>query len=278
MTPFVFALVLSAALIHALWNAVVKGASDRTITFGLVMAGHTLPALMAVPFLPLPDPAAAPYLIASVFIHWGYYYLLVSAYRFGDLSLAYPIARGATPMLVALSALIFLNEGLSPQGWFGLTLVSMGILALAVFSPRKGNTALAVIFALATAMMIATYSLVDGVGVRTSTNPFSYIAWLFILEGVVVFLIIIPRMDRLRQYNRKQIVTGLTGGVLAGLAYGLVLFAKTMAPLGMVSALRETSVIFASMIGLFWFGEGPARTRLTAAVIVTAGIVLLSTA
>ena len=85
-------------------------------------------------------------------------------------------------------------------------------------------------------------------------------------------------MDRLRQYSRKQIVTGLTGGVLAGLAYGLVLFAKTMAPLGMVSALRETSVIFASMIGLFWFGEGPARTRLTAAVIVTAGIVLLSTA
>lgn len=269
---------MTAAFIHAVWNAVVKGATDQTITFGLVMIGHTIPALFFVPFLPLPDPAALPWLIASVFIHWGYYYLLVSAYRFGDLSLAYPIARGATPMLVALSALFFLNETLSTQGWIGLMLVSTGILGLALFSPRKENTAIAVIFALATAMMIAAYSLVDGIGVRASMNPFSYIAWLFILEGTVVLVIFIPRWARLKQYNRKQLATGLMGGVLAGLAYGLVLFAKTMAPLGMVSALRETSVIFASMIGLFWFGEGPVRSRLTTAVIVTTGIVLLSTA
>ena len=129
MTPLVFALVLSAALIHAMWNAVVKGAADRTITFALVMAGHTIPALIAVPFLPLPDPQAFPYLIASVFIHWGYYYLLVSAYKFGDLSLVYPIARGAAPLMVALSALFFINENMSLQGWVGLILVSR------VFSP-----------------------------------------------------------------------------------------------------------------------------------------------
>ena len=278
MTPLVFALVLSAALIHAMWNAVVKGAADRTITFALVMAGHTIPALIAVPFLPLPDPQAIPYLIASVFIHWGYYYLLVSAYRFGDLSLVYPIARGATPLLVALSALFFINETLSLQGWAGLILVSPGIFALALFSSRQEKPFMAVAFALATAMTIATYSVVDGVGIRASSDPFSYIAWLFILEGLVFFLIIIPRQERLRQFNRKQIITGLVGGVLAGLAYGLVLYAKTMAPLGMVSALRETSVIFAAMIGLFLFGEGPAKPRLSAAVIVSLGIVLLSTA
>ena len=278
MTPLVFALVLSAALIHAMWNAVVKGAADRTITFALVMAGHTIPALIAVPFLPLPDPQAFPYLAASVFIHWGYYYLLVSAYKFGDLSLVYPIARGAAPLMVALSALFFINENMSLQGWVGLILVSAGILALALFSSRQEKPFMAVAFALATAMTIATYSVVDGVGIRASSDPFSYIAWLFILEGLVFFIIVVPRQERLRQFNRKQIITGLVGGVLAGLAYGLVLYAKTMAPLGMVSALRETSVIFAAMIGLFLFGEGPAKPRLSAAVIVSLGIVLLSTA
>lgn len=278
MTPLVFALVLSAALIHAMWNAVVKGAADRTITFALVMAGHTIPALIAVPFLPLPDPQAFPYLAASVFIHWGYYYLLVSAYKFGDLSLVYPIARGAAPLMVALSALFFINENMSLQGWVGLILVSLGIFALALFSSRQEKPFMAVAFALATAMTIATYSVVDGVGIRTSSDPFSYIAWLFILEGLVFFIIVVPRQERLRQFNRKQIITGLVGGVLAGLAYGLVLYAKTMAPLGMVSALRETSVIFAAMIGLFLFGEGPAKPRLSAAVIVSLGIVLLSTA
>ena len=278
MTPLVFALVLSAALIHAMWNAVVKGATDRTITFALVMAGHTVPALIAVPFLPLPDPQALPYLIASVFIHWGYYYLLVSAYKFGDLSLVYPIARGAAPLMVALSALFFINENLSLQGWAGLILVSAGIFALALFSSRQEKPFMGVAFALATAMTIATYSVVDGVGIRATSDPFSYIAWLFILEGLVFFLIVIPRQERLRQFSRKQLLTGLVGGVLAGLAYGLVLYAKTMAPLGMVSALRETSVIFAAMIGLFLFGEGPAKPRLLAAFIVTFGIVLLSTA
>ena len=278
MTPLVFALVLSAALIHAMWNVVVKGAADRTITFALVMAGHTIPALIAVPFLPLPDPQAFPYLAASVFIHWGYYYLLVSAYKFGDLSLVYPIARGAAPLMVALSALFFINENMSLQGWVGLILVSLGIFALALFSSRQEKPFMAVAFALATAMTIATYSVVDGMGIRASSDPFSYIAWLFILEGLVFFIIVVPRQERLRQFNRKQIITGLVGGVLAGLAYGLVLYAKTMAPLGMVSALRETSVIFAAMIGLFLFGEGPAKPRLSAAVIVSLGIVLLSTA
>ena len=261
-----------------MWNAVVKGAADRTITFALVMAGHTIPALIAVPFLPLPDPQAFPYLAASVFIHWGYYYLLVSAYKFGDLSLVYPIARGAAPLMVALSALFFINENMSLQGWVGLILVSLGIFALALFSSRQEKPFMAVAFALATAMTIATYSVVDGVGIRASSDPFSYIAWLFILEGLVFFIIVVPRQERLRQFNRKQIITGLVGGVLAGLAYGLVLYAKTMAPLGMVSALRETSVIFAAMIGLFLFGEGPAKPRLSAAVIVSLGIVLLSTA
>jgi len=277
MTPDVIIIVLAAALMHATWNAVVKGAADRTVTFGLVSTGHTLPALAVVPFIPLPDPEMLPYIIASTIIHWGYYYLLNMSYRFGDLSLVYPIARGSTPILVAIPAYLFLGEELSAGGWAGLLLVSAGIMILSLRPSRTGRPLLAVGLALGTAATIAAYSLVDGLGVRISDKAFSYIAWLFIAEGLIVIFIFTTRMERLRALSRKQVVIGLSGGVLSAIAYGLALYAKTLAPLGMVSALRETSVIFAAMIGLFWFGEGPARPRLIAAVIVAAGIVILAT-
>lgn len=276
MTAEVFIIVLVAALMHATWNAVVKGAADRTITFGLVSTGHTLPALIAVPFLPLPDPEMFPYIIASTIIHWGYYYLLNMSYRFGDLSLVYPIARGSTPLLVAVPAFLFLGEELSALGWGGLLMVSAGIMILSLKPSRTGRPLLAIGLALGTAATIATYSLVDGLGVRISDKAFSYIAWLFIAEGLIVIFIFTTRMERLRALNHKQILIGLSGGALSAFAYALALYAKTLAPLGMVSALRETSVIFAAMIGLFWFGEGPARPRLIAAVVVAAGIFLLS--
>lgn len=276
MTAQVFIIVLAAALMHATWNAVVKGAADRTITFGLVSAGHTLPALAAVFFLPLPDLGMIPYIIASTVIHWGYYYLLNMSYRVGDLSLVYPIARGSTPLLVAIPAFLFLGEELSLEGWAGLLLISGGIMILSFRPSSTGRPRLAILLALGTAITIAAYSLLDGLGVRISDKAFSYIAWLFVAEGLIVFYIFSTRMERLRALSRKQILIGLSGGVLSALAYALALYAKTLAPLGMVSALRETSVIFAALIGLFWFGEGPARPRLMAAVIVSTGIIMLA--
>ena len=276
MTAQVFIIVLAAALMHATWNAVVKGAADRTITFGLVSAGHTLPALAAVFFLPLPDLEMIPYIIASTVIHWGYYYLLNMSYRVGDLSLVYPIARGSTPLLVAIPAFLFLGEELSLEGWAGLLLISGGIMILSFRPSSTGRPRLAILLALGTAITIAAYSLLDGLGVRISDKAFSYIAWLFVAEGLIVFYIFSTRMERLRALSRKQILIGLSGGVLSALAYALALYAKTLAPLGMVSALRETSVIFAALIGLLWFGEGPARPRLIAAVIVSTGIIMLA--
>jgi len=276
MTAEVFIIVLVAAFMHAAWNAVVKGAADRTITFGLISTGHTLPALIVVPFLPLPDPQMIPFIIASTIIHWGYYYLLNMSYRAGDLSLVYPIARGSTPLLVALSALLVLGEDLSAAGWVGLLLVSGGIVILGLRPSRAGRPVLAIALALGTAATIAAYSLVDGIGVRISDRAFSYIAWLFIAEGFVIFFIFGSRMERLRALSSRQVLIGLSGGVLSAVAYALALYAKTLAPLGMVSALRETSVIFAAMIGLFWFGEGPVRPRLIAAMVVSLGIFLLS--
>ena len=278
MTIDIFVIVLFAAFMHALWNAVVKGAADRTITFGLVSAGHTIPAVVMVPFVPLPDPGLLPYIAASTVIHWGYYYFLNTGYRFGDLSVVYPMARGVAPLLVALPAFIWLGEALPPVAWAGLMFISAGILILGLRRGPTGPSLPASGMALLTGGTIALYSIVDGVGVRLAEQAVTYIIWLFIAEGFVIIYIFLPRMDRLRAQTARQVMTGLAGGILSALAYALALYAKSKAPLGMVSALRETSVIFAAMIGLIWFGEGPMRPRLTAAGMVAAGIVMLALA
>jgi len=278
MTSDIFVIVLFAAIMHALWNAVVKGATDRTITFGLVSTGHTIPAVLLLPFVPLPDPALLPYIAASTVIHWGYYYFLNMGYRFGDLSVVYPVARGVAPLLVALPAFIWLDEALPPLAWAGMVCISAGILILGLRRGGTGPSLPASGLALLTGGTIALYSLVDGVGVRLADQALTYIIWLFIAEGFVILYIFLPRLERLRAQTRRQVVVGLAGGVLSALAYALALYAKSKAPLGMVSALRETSVIFAAMIGLIWFGEGPARPRLIAAGMVAAGIVTLALA
>ena len=278
MTPDIFMMVLFAGLMHALWNALVKGASDRTITFGLVSVGHTIPAIIMLPFVPLPDPELLPYIAASTVIHWGYYYFLNTGYRFGDLSLVYPVARGVAPLLVALPAFIWLDESLPAVAWAGMICISAGILVLAIRRAGKGPRVPALVMALLTGGTIALYSLVDGVGIRLAEQALSYIIWLFIAEGFVILYIFLPRMDRLRAQTGRQVKIGLAGGILSALAYALALYAKSKAPLGMVSALRETSVVFAAMIGLIWFGERPARPRLIAAAMVAIGIVMLALA
>ena len=278
MTPDIFMIVLFAALMHAVWNAVVKGATDRTITFGLVSVGHTIPAIIIAPFVPLPDPALLPFIAASTVIHWGYYYFLNTSYRFGDLSLVYPVARGIAPLLVAVLAFIWLGEALPAMAWAGMICISAGILILGMRRAGKGPPVQALIMALLTGGTIALYSLVDGVGIRLADQALTYIVWLFIAEGFVILYIFLPRGDRLRAQTRRQIMIGLVGGILSALAYALALYAKSKAPLGMVSALRETSVIFAAMIGLIWFGEGPVRPRLIAAGMVALGIVMLAVA
>ena len=278
MTYDIFIIVLLAAIMHAAWNAIVKGAADRTLTFGLVATGHMLPALMIAPFVPLPPPEAVPSIIASTIIHWGYYFFLNVSYRYGDLSLVYPIARGATPLLGAGMALVWVGEMLTPLGWAGLVCISVGVLILGRRCFDSDKPLLILAMALGTSGTIAAYSIVDGIGVRMAPEAISYIVWLFIAEGLVILFIFARCHDRFRALTRKQFAMGLGGGVLSALAYALALYAKTKAPIGMVSALRETSVIFAAMIGLFWFSEGSARARLGAAIVVFAGIVLLALA
>jgi len=276
MSIEIFLIVLFAAFLHALWNAIVKGAGDRTIVLGLVAAGHVLPGIALVAFNASPSPAAIPYVIASTVIHWGYYALLNIAYRTGDLSIVYPISRGLAPILIAIGAFIWVGEELGLVVWSGIFAVSVGILLLARGAFSSGIARSGLVAAVGIAVIIASYSIVDGVGVRVSGSPLGYIGWLFVAEIFVVAFVFSSRWERVRNMSGRALAVGFFGGLISGAAYGLVLYAKTLAPLGVVSALRETSVVFAALIGILWFSEGPRRDRMFAALIVGAGIAAIA--
>ena len=275
MTLFPTTLVLAAALLHATWNAMIKGAGDRAVMLGMISLGHVIPGLALAAFVDIPPAAAWPYIVTSTVVHWGYYAFLYQAYRFGDLSFVYPIARGAAPILVALGALIWADEHLPMLGWIAIATVSAGILLLAAVrhaDPRGLGAALV------TSALIAFYSVVDGIGIRVSGDPVGYISWLFMSEIFVTLGIAAACWSRVRSSSARTVALGLAGGALSGLAYALVLYAKTLAPLGVVSALREVSVVFAALFGVMWFRERPVGRRIVAAGVVAFGIILLSLA
>lgn len=280
MTDFHFALVLilCAAVLHALWNAIIKGAADRMVTMGLINLGHgVLGVAMVLSFAP-PVAASWPLIAASTGIHFFYYAFLLYAYKHGDLSQVYPIARGVAPVLVTLGALIFLGEALPPGGWVGVMVISLGIGV--VFLARGGAEASgkAIIFAVLTGVTIASYSVVDGAGVRASEAPLGYIGWLFVFECMAGFGFLYLRRSRLRTLPAGVWVAGLIGGIVSAVAYGLAIYAQTLTSLGAVSAIRESSVVIAALIGVCWFGERPWKLRLVAAGVVAAGVILLAMA
>ncbi len=252
----------------------VKGSGDKTVMLGLIALGHVVPGVAMLALFPAPSVAAVPYIVASTVIHWGYYYFLSTAYRFGDLSFVYPIARGLTPVMIALGATVWADEHLPLTAWGGIVIVSLGIITLVI--KRGGFSGPALMAALITSLTIAAYSIVDGIGIRLSGSPFGYIAWIFSAEVCVFAFIVLRFHKRMSQLTRRIGLIGICGGVLSGAAYGLVLYAKTFAPLGLVSALRETSVVFAAMIGVFWFHEGPGFRRVIAAIIVSIGIIVIT--
>ncbi|MEO3428602.1 DMT family transporter [Pelagibius sp. CAU 1746] len=277
MSEFAVALVLSAAVLHATWNAIVKGTRARALVLAAVAGTHGTVGLIMLLWFETPQPASWPYIAASATTHYGYYYFLSMAYKWGDLSRVYPISRGIAPLLVSLGALIFAGEQLSAFGWGGVALVSLGICLLAFFSkgpsvPDPRSTLAAV----ATGLIIASYSVIDGIGVRLSASPFGYIGWLFFTEFLVTLFVLVRLKPRLTPEVRATLRVGYLGGLCAVAAYALVIYANTLAPLGMVSALRESSVIIAALFGVVIFRERPWISRLAAAVTVGAGVLVLT--
>lgn len=274
MTLTVTLLVLSAAVMHATWNAFVKAGNDKAVMQCLVIFFGGIPGLIILPFVPLPDPACWPYLVGSVLAHSVYYFTLVEAYRFGALSQTYPIARGSAPLLIAIAGMAVANEHLNGGEWLGLIIACAGLISLAGI-PKAGEGR-SILFAFATSLGIACYSVLDGLGVRSTANGLSYITWLLALEMIPVGLAFLwLRRGRAMASLTENFKRGLFGGIIAGIGYGIVIWAMDFAPMAHVSAMRETSVILAALIGTLVLHEPFGPRRVAAAALVAAGNSLL---
>jgi drug/metabolite transporter (DMT)-like permease len=280
MSLLVTLLVLAAAVMHAAWNALIKAGNDKVVMQCLLMFFAGVPVIPFLFFLPLPAAASWPFLALSLAVHAVYYVTLINAYRYGALSQVYPIARGAAPLMIALGAWAFAGEAMGIVEWLGVAIASAGIMSLAAPGrlPRDEEMK-AIGFALATAITIALYSLADGIGVRRSGNDFSYITWLLSLDAFpVLFAGLWLRRGSIAASFRPHVKAAAIGGVLSALGYGIVIWAMGRAPLAHVSALRETSVILAAIIGSTLMGESFGRRRILAAVLVAGGNALLHVA
>jgi drug/metabolite transporter (DMT)-like permease len=269
--------VLGAAMLHAAWNAMVKGSRDVLLDTALITLGAGVVALPFLLFISMPERASWPFLAASVVIHIGYYVALVGAYRAGDLSYGYPLMRGVAPLIVAASALAWFGEAPTPGMWLGVALISLGVLSIGVLGFRWDSRAGAATgWALANAAIIAAYTLVDAAGVRLAGGAERYVVWMFVLESMPFAAIVLWRRGRgFTRYIARNWHRGLLGGAFSAAAYGIALWAMTRAPVAAVAALRETSVIFAALFGVYVLKEGSVRRRLMGAVIVAAGVAAL---
>jgi drug/metabolite transporter (DMT)-like permease len=271
--------VLGAGLLHAAWNALLKGSAggDPMLDTAAVVAGSTVWAVLLLPFVPLPAPAAWVFIAASTAIHFGYYITLAQAYRVGDLSFAYPLMRGSAPLLVAVLGSVFLRELPSAAMIAGIVLISAGIVSIAFLrGGEREHPPAAARWAFANAAIIAAYTVVDGSGARASGNAIAYVTWLIALEGLPFLLWVAIRRGRAAaDYLRASAGRGLIGGAFSLAAYGIVLWAMTRAPIAAVAALRETSVLFATLMGTLWLKEGFGWRRAAGAASVVAGIAAL---
>ena len=277
LPPEAASLVLLAALFHASWNAVVKIGGDRLAVLAIVNGTGAMVCLLALPLVAAPAAPSWPYLAASVALHLGYYYGLVKAYSVGDLSQVYPLARGLSPILVVAGALVFAGERPPMLGLVGVGLACAGILSLAFEGGPPWRRDRAIVgYALMTSGFIAAYTVVDGLGVRLSGSTAGYIVWLFALDGLPLTLFAwLRRRGQLRAVWRVEWRKGVAGGLLALAAYAIVIWALAQGAMAAVSALRETSVIFAAFLGAVLLRERVGALRVVAAVLVAVGVVLM---
>jgi drug/metabolite transporter (DMT)-like permease len=280
MDWFVFLAVLFAAACHAGWNASIKRTLDPLATTVLIALGAGAVALAALPFVGFPAPASWPWLIASIIVHLFYFAGLIESYRAGDLGQVYPIARGSAPLMTAAVTTLSLGENPGLYGWGGIVLLAAGVLLLSLRGGRD-ITALdrrAVGFALFTAVTICLYSVIDGIGARAAGpgNANAYSSWLFVGIAPIVLGYALARRGRaVVPAMMPHWKVGLGGGVMAVVSYSIAIWAMTVAPIAIVAALRETSVLFGAIFAVVFLGEPLRGSRIAAALMILCGLVLL---
>jgi len=269
-------LVLLAGLIHAAWNALAKAIASQRTSFALMNLAIAVASWCALPFVGVPRAQAWPFVLASVACHVSYELFLMGSYQRANFSRAYPIARGVAPLLVSLGGLVLASERIGLKGLVGIMFIVLGVISVAYVRNSTNLDRVGVYWALATGVAIAVYTVVDGLGVRRSHDALRYAVVLFALQATLWVIAVVVR----RGWNWVERPSTITSGVVAGLmslvAYTIVLYAQTKAPLGVVSALRETGVVWAALFGVVIFKEGRARAIMAPAMAVTLGVALLS--
>ena len=276
MSLTIVLLVLLAGLIHAVWNALAKGITSQTTSFALMNLGIAVASWSALPFIGVPRAQLWPFVLASVACHIAYELFLMGSYQRANFSRAYPIARGIAPLLVSLGGLVLASERIGLKGLAGIVFIVIGVISLSYVRNSTKLDRVGVYWALATGVAIAVYTVVDGLGVRRSHDTLRYAVALFALQSTIWVVAVVVRRGWKWNDRPSTISIGIAAGLMSLVAYTIVLYAQTKAPLGIVSALRETGVVWAAAIGVVIFKEGRVRAIMAPAVAVVIGIALLS--
>jgi drug/metabolite transporter (DMT)-like permease len=277
MDLVVFLAVLAGAAMHAGWNALVKTGLDRTTSIFLLAFIQGAISLALLPLFALPAAASWPWIAVSAVLHTGYKIFLIRAYAHGDLSQVYPLARGSAPLIVALFSILVLSENLTAVKFAAICAIALGVMLM---SSRLGSGEAmprqALLYALGTALFTASYTLVDGIGAQLSGTASGFTLWMFVGDGMLMTIYALTLRGRgLFAAARGNLSSGLAAGALSLGSYWIAIWAFTLAPIAMVAALRETSVLFAMLIAVFWLGEKAGPQRWFAAGLILLGIVLM---
>lgn len=269
--------VLGGALLHSLWNVIIKGGKEKLFEAALNTLGGGVGVCFILPFLPAPAPASWPLLATSCTIHIAYYTLLSLAYKHADMSYGYTIMRGTAPLLTSLMLALVFGVALSAGGWTGVLLLSAGILTLAVDAVRRGSFSRSgTLLALANAVVVMGYTLSDGYGARLSGHAVSYVCWFYFFNAFPITLIVNAHYgSRFRDYVKQRWGYGLFGGLCSLGSYGITVWAMTRAPMALVAALRETSVIFGMLLAAVFLHERITQARVLAVLLVAGGIMCI---
>ena len=275
METNVFLLILLASILHALWNGMVKKHDDKVISVSAIVFGHVPASIIAIILLPFPGIESVPYIVASAIIHQGYQWFLLSAYQHGDFTRVYPIARGFGPIVATIVSLAVLGILLNKLIILSIFFISVGIIFNGLFSEQKIKNIKVIQYSLITGFFIGIYSLIDGYGARASLSSITYISWSFILNAFLFPLLL--RFKNHQNVFKKVIQKGKTlfwfGGTISYFVYAIVVWGFTQAPIPIVGALRETSILFALFIGLFYLNEKINLNKIISISIIFLGLV-----
>ena len=274
MDNYVFYLVLFATVMHAVWNGMVKNHPDKVVAVAAIVLGHIPLAVIAIILLPAPTLDCIPYIIASAIIHQGYQWYLISSYQIGDLTKVYPIARGFGPLVATIISILVLGLVLKSLVILSILLICIGIMILGLFD-RENKDFKVLKLSLTTGFFIGLYSLIDGYGARVSLSPIVYMSWAFLLSAAIFPIV-------LKLKNRKNIFQNIfsegkkifwIGGTISYIIYVIVVWAFTKAPIPMVGALRETSILFSILIGYFFLKEKITTTKIISIFLIVIGVI-----